>query len=127
MRRRVKVTNCLICTHYCKNPCECEHCEDGDNFSLSTRGKELVDRIVKEYLPTITVGDVLKNFISMGSDVVVVKLGFDGSEKLIHTHTKDHMSEDDTPYDIRKIPILSVGVDSNYPEKLVIWVGGLSR
>ena len=127
MNRRVKVKNCLLCTNYYKRSGKCEHCEDGYNFSLSSKGKELVDQIVKEYIPTITVGDVLKNLISMGSDVAVVRLNPDGSKELIHTHSKDQMSEDDTPYDIRKIRVLSVGVDSNYPEKLVIWVGGLSK
>lgn len=40
-----KIKNCLLCKNYNTHPCECEHCEDWDNFYISESGKALREKI----------------------------------------------------------------------------------
>ena len=39
------IKSCLLCKNYNKHPCECEHCEDWDNFRISESGKALREKI----------------------------------------------------------------------------------
>lgn len=40
-----KIKSCLLCENYQTHPCECEHCEDWDNFRISESGKALREKI----------------------------------------------------------------------------------
>ena len=39
------IKSCLLCKNYNTHPCECEHCEDWDNFRISESGKALREKI----------------------------------------------------------------------------------
>ena len=44
------VKNCLLCKNYCKHPCECEHCEDYDNFRISENGKHYIKKFLNKVI-----------------------------------------------------------------------------
>ena len=46
------IKNCLLCKNYNEHPCECEHSDNLDNFSLSKSGKNLISEIEKDMQKT---------------------------------------------------------------------------
>ena len=43
-----KIESCLLCKNYNTHPCECEHCEDWNNFRISESGKALREEIYSD-------------------------------------------------------------------------------
>ena len=65
-----------------------------------------------------TVEECLKNIISMGSDVICLSSG----HGKVFKHSKDCMFKDDVPEEFWDIPVLSIGLCDDFPDKIVLWV-----
>lgn len=78
-------------------------------------------------MSTITVGKCLKDVISMGEDVTILKMRpgtifkDSGSYDVLVKHSKHCMTDYDVPYEIQQKPILSVGLHKDFPNEIVIF------
>ena len=75
----------------------------------------------------MNVGRCLKDVISMGEDVTILKIYHgsiiknSGSYDVLAKHSKHHMTDYDVPYEIQQKSILSVGLHADFPNEIVVY------